>query len=160
MAQTPKDKQSAGTPPQRRGWATALGEEAGAVARSALGRAGFDDPTLVLRWEEIAGAETARLTRPLKLSGDVLTLRAEPGATVFLQHESRPLCERINAFLGRKAVSRLRFVPGPVQARPRAKPRITAKPPVPTTDPAQKYEGPEGLREALLQLAQTRRTPH
>jgi hypothetical protein len=160
MAQSPKDKQSAETPPQRRGWAVALGEDAGAVGRSALGRAGFDDPTLVLRWEEIAGAETARLTRPLRLSGDVLTLRAEPGAAVFLQHESRPLCERINTYLGRTAVSRLKFVPGPVQARPRLKPRITPKAPVPTTDPAQRYEGPERLREALLQLAQARRSPH
>ena len=160
MAQTPKDKQSADAPPKRRGWAAALSEDADAVGRSALGRAGFDDPTLVLRWEEIAGAETARLTRPLKLSGDVLTLRAEPGATVFLQHESRPLCERINTYLGRRVVSRLRFVPGPVQARPRPKPRIAAKAPVPAADPAQKYQGPEGLREALLQLAQTRRPPH
>ena len=81
-------------------------------------RAGFSDPTLVLRWEEIAGSETARLAQPIKLSesasGGVLTLRAEPGAALFLQHDSRALCERINAYLGRTAVSRLRFVQGRV----------------------------------------------
>ena len=77
--------------------------------KTAFVRAGFVDPTLVLRWEEIAGSETAALAQPIKLSegpsGGVLTLKAEPGAALFLQHESRSLCERINAYLGRPAVA-------------------------------------------------------
>jgi hypothetical protein len=164
MAQRRKDKQPELALPYRRGRAEALGNDARAVAQNALDRAGFADPTLVLRWDEIAGPETARIARPLRLSegpsGGVLTLRAEPGAAVFLQHESRTLCERINTYLGRAAVARLKFVPGPVAVRPRPPARPPAKGPVPVTDPARKYEGPEGLREALLKLAQARRPTH
>jgi hypothetical protein len=164
MAQRRKDKQPELPLPARRNRAEALGGDARAVAQGALDRAGFTDPTLVLRWDEIAGPETARLARPLKLSGGpsggVLTLRAEPGAAVFLQHESRTLCERINTYLGRRAVERLKFVPGPIAPRPRLPARPAPKGPVPATDPARKYEGPEGLREALLKLAQARRPAH
>ena len=160
MAQSPKDKQPE-APPARRGRPAALGRDAELAGHSALSRAGFSDPALVLRWDEIAGPETARLARPLRLSegpsGGVLTLMAEPGAAVFLQHDSRTLCERINTFLGRQAVARLKFVPGPVAVRQRVQVRSLPKGPVPAADPARKYVGPEGLREALLKLARIRR---
>jgi len=164
MAQSRKDKQPELPLPPRRGRAAALAQDAEATGRSALSRAGFTDPTLVLRWDEIAGLETARLARPLRLSegpsGGVLTLRAEPGAAVFLQHESRTLCERINTYLGRPAIARLKFVPGPITVRPKAPARPLSKAAVPAADPARKYVGPEGLREALLKLAQARRPGH
>jgi hypothetical protein len=165
MAQTRKDRQPDHTdPPSRRGRAAALGPDAEIAARVALQRAGFADPTLVFRWEEIAGRETALFAQPIKLaesaSGGVLTLRAEPGAALFLQHESRALCERINAYLGRAAVCRLRIVQGPVTSRARPAPSRVNRAPVPSGDPARKYKGPEGLREALLKLAQARRPAH
>ncbi|MGC9954937.1 MAG: DciA family protein [Rhizomicrobium sp.] len=148
--------------PQRRNWVSALASDATVAAQTAFTRAGFSDPTLVLRWEEIAGPETARLARPLRLSegpnGGVLTLKAEPGAALFLQHETRPLCERINGYLGRQAVSRLRFVQGPLVARPAPLVRRETAGSVPPTDPVQKYHGPEGLREALRSLARARRS--
>lgn len=164
MAQSRKDKQPDDAPPPRRGWVGALGPDVELAARTALSRAGFSDPTLVLRWEEIAGSETARLAQPIKISesasGGVLTLRAEPGAALFLQHDSRALCERINAYLGRAAISRLRFVQGPLIPRNRESLPKSAKGPVPAADPARKYDGPEGLRDALLRLAQARRSGH
>src|SRR6185312_6198447 len=163
MAQKPKDKQLPLPLPQRRGKATTLGEEAGPAGKAAFARAGFSDPTLLLHWEEIAGTDTARLTRPLRLtqgpSGGVLTLKTEPGAAVFLQHESRPLCERINTYLGRPVVARLRFVQGTLKQPPPPPVRRKAKSPVPPTDPALKYQGPEGLKEALVRLAKARRPP-
>jgi hypothetical protein len=161
MAQMAKDKQPSDTPPSRRNWVTPLSSEARLASATAFVRAGFADPTLVLRWDEIAGPETARLARPIRFaegpSGGVLTLRSEPGAALFLQHESRSLCERINAFLGSPAVSRLRFVQGPLAARPLPAPPRPRSGPVPASDPAQKYQGPEGLRLALLNLAAARR---
>ena len=160
MAETRKDKQQPDSPSSRRGRATPLGAEAGLTGQTAFVRAGFTDPTLVLRWEEIAGSETAALAQPLKLSdgpsGGVLTLKAEPGAALFLQHESRSLCERINAYLGRPAVARLRFVQGTVTRRANPAPKLRPAGPIPPSDPARKYQGPEGLREALLRLAQGR----
>lgn len=157
MSKSAKDEQ-----PSRRNWVSALGPDATAAARAAFTRAGFPDPSLVLRWEEIAGEATARLTRPVKFSqgpsGGVLTLKAEPGAAVFLQHETRPLCERINAYLGRPVVARLKFIQGPLAPRPlRPSPRPQPEP-VPPDDPSQSYCGPEGLKEALGKLARARRS--
>jgi hypothetical protein len=159
MAQSRKDKQPDDAPPPRRGWATALGAETGALGRNAFAHAGFADPTLVLRWDQIAGPETAALARPIKLSGETLTLKAEPGASLFLQHDSRALCERINAYLGRPAVARLRFVQGTLAEHPKPRPRPARARPAPETDPAQKYQGPEGLKDALLKLAKSRQNP-
>jgi hypothetical protein len=162
MAETRKDKQQPDAPPPRRGWVTPLGTEAGLAGQTAFVRAGFADSTLVLRWEEIAGSETAALAQPIKLSegpsGGVLTLKAEPGAALFLQHESRSLCERINAYLGRPAVARLRFVQGAVVRRAKPAPKRPTASAVLPDDPARKYQGPERLREALLKLAHSRRS--
>jgi hypothetical protein len=157
MARSPDNEQ-----PQRRNWVSPLAPAAAAAAQAAFARAGFPDPTLVLRWEEIAGPETARLARPIRYSqgpnGGVLTLKAEPGAALFLQHDSRSLCERINAYLGQPAVSRLRFVQGPLLPRPAPQLHKTTPGAIPAADPVQKYHGPEGLGEALRNLARARRS--
>ncbi len=148
-------------PPQRRNWVAPLAPDAAVAAQSAFLRAGFTDPTLVVHWTEIAGPETARLARPLRLSqgahGGVLTLLAEPGAAVFLQHETRTLCERINTFLGRPAVARLKFVQGALTQRPEPPPRRKVPEALSPSDPAQCYQGPDGVREALWRLARARR---
>ena len=108
------------SPAVRRNRALAGQWRAGSVANAAFQRAGFSDPTLVLRWQEIAGPEVARLARPLKFSdgpsGGTLTLRAAPGAALFLAHEKRALCDRINAYLGRPAVGAVEIQPGRVPA--------------------------------------------
>ena len=143
----------------RRGYPQAVGNT-GEVALSAMRRAGFDDPTLVLRWREIVGLEVARFARPLKLSegqkGGVLSLMAEPAAAVFLQHQTRALCDRINTYLGRQAVSRLRFVPGPLTALPEPPPRLRPRSQPPPDDPAMGFRGPAPLQAALLRLARAR----
>ena len=59
MAQPDKDKQQ-DAPPPRRNRTEPVAAQAGFAAAAALARAGFADPTLVLRWEEIAGADIAR----------------------------------------------------------------------------------------------------
>ncbi len=149
-------------PPPRRNRTEPIGREASAAATAAFVRAGFRDPTLILRWEEIAGAEVARLARPIKLSdgpsGGTLTLKAEPGASLFLQHETRPLCERINAYLGRPAVSHLRFVQGPLAARAARQPRLRPASAPPPDDPSLTFKGAETLQNALIRLARARRS--
>jgi hypothetical protein len=150
-------------PPQRRNRTEPVAREASHAAMSAFARAGFRDPTLILRWEEIAGREVARMARPIKLTegptGGTLTLKAEPGASLFLQHETRPLCERINAYLGRAAVSRLRFVQGPLAARPAHRPPAKRSTILPQGDPALSFKGRESLQNALIALARTRARP-
>jgi hypothetical protein len=132
------------------------------VGSAAFARAGFADPTLILRWNDIVGPDIARFAEPLKLSegpsGGTLTLRAEPAAAVFLQHQTRALCDRINAFLGRPAVAKLRFVNGAIAARP--EPQRRSKPPAhpPPDDPATHFAGSDQLKAALLNLARARHT--
>src|SRR5262245_51187614 len=76
----------------RRGRAGAAGADLQAQAQGAFARVGFADATLLLRWREIVGADVARMAMPVKLlegpEGAVLTLRSEPGAALFLQHQS------------------------------------------------------------------------
>ena len=145
---------------ERRNRTEAVGRS-GAVGAAAFARAGFSDPTLVLRWVEIVGPDIARFAEPIKLSdgpsGGTLTLRAEPAAAVFMQHQTRALCDRINAFLGSPAIAKLRFVNGAVAARP--EPERHPKPPaqLPAGDPASDFAGSEQLKAALQNLARARR---
>lgn len=153
-----RDDQQPEIPRRNRSEPVARG--AGNLGAAALARNGFRDPTLVLRWEEIAGKDIARIARPMKFSegpsGGTLTLRAEPGAALFLQHETRQLCERINAWLGRTAVTKLRFVQGPLSQKLIHRPPPKRAAHAPADDPALSYKGPESLREALVNLARSR----
>ncbi len=155
----PKPK-SPETPPERRKWVGPVSNDTGVLGAAAFARAGFSDPTLVLQWEKIAGPEVARLARPLRLSqgahGGVLTLMAEPAAAVFLSHETRALAERINTYLGRPAVARLKFVQTALSQPTPPPPIAKLAPDIAPDDPVRTYTGPEGLREALMRLARAR----
>jgi hypothetical protein len=166
MARTPSEKQPdrrkviEEAPPERHNRPLPVGQDAKTAGAFAFVRAGFSDPALVLRWNEIAGAAVARLAQPIKLSqgpsGGTLTLRAAPGAALFLSHEKRSLCERINAYLGHQAVVQLKFVQGaplPARSAPPAQKKPGALPPA---DPSRRYRGPEGLAKALQALARRR----
>lgn len=140
----------------RRGRAKGAGEDALAQGAAAFARAGFPDPGMVLRWSEIAGAEVARVSRPVKFQdsadGGVLTLRCAPGAAVLLQHETRSLIARLNGYLGHRRVGRLRFVTGAVPAPP-----APAKHPSPDRDQGESPP-PANLPGALEKLAKRRRS--
>jgi hypothetical protein len=165
MARSPKETQAKDdTPPQRHNRVMPVGSDVSRAAASAFTRAGFADPTLVLRWSEIAGPEVARLAQPVKFTegplkdgcGGILTLRATPGAALFLAHEKRPLCERINAYLGRPAVAQLKFSQGNLLPRPPAPKLSKPAGPLAPADPSRRYHGPEGLKAALEALARRR----
>ena len=140
----------------RRGRALPLANDALAQTAGALKLAGFADPALVLRWEEIAGAEVARVAVPLKLQegpdGGILTLQSEPGAAVFLQHETRALIERLNGFLGNKRISRIRFVPAQLGDMPEPPSHPSIKRALPNGG-----EAAQGLTGALQHMAGLRR---
>jgi hypothetical protein len=140
----------------RRGRSAAIAADAGTLVAGAFARRGFTDPTLVLRWRDIVGAQVADLAVPVRLSegpsGATLTLKAEPGAALFLQHESRQLCARINAWAGRPLISKLRFIQGQLAERPE-NPVARQPTPLSPTDPVQRFTGQRNLKAALLALA-------
>jgi hypothetical protein len=157
MAKSPEETQ-----PSRRNRAAPVGGDAGATAAGAFLRMGFTDPTLVLRWREIAGTEVSRLCQPLRFSegpqGGTLTLKALPGAALFLGHETRTLTARINQYLGRPAVARLKFVQGNFAAPRPATVLRRAAAGISGADPSNAWRGPESLKAALLALARWRET--
>jgi len=143
----------------RRGRARAAGEDTSNQVAAVLAKAGFSDPTLVLRWRDIVGDDVARIAQPTKLTrgadGDVLTLKCETGATVFLQHETRSLIQRINTYLGGSQVARLKLVGGQLTSlgQPPEHPqrRSTRE-----AEDARQTDTKPSLSEALSKLARRR----
>src|SRR6187402_1551411 len=118
------------------------------VFSDAYARQGFAARELVTRWAEIAGAEVAAHSEPLKIQWPrpvegqpqepaTLVLRVEGPMALEIQHSSDVILQRVNRFFGWHAVGRLALRQGPLSRRP--KPR---RPPPP--DP-----------EAVAQVAET-----
>lgn len=138
----------------RRGRVGAVAADALNHAASAFQRAGFSDLSLVTRWPDIAGEAVAAVAEPVKLvegaEGAVLTLRCEAGAAVFLQHETRALLNRVNAFMGSGRISRIRLVPGTLA-------RVKEPPHHPGLDRKPLPEAEPGLAAAIDRLSSLRR---
>ena len=83
-----------------------MARDAGLAGGAAFARAGFADPPWCCAGRRSPGRRSRGIARPLQIQrrriGGVLTLLAEPGAALFLGHESRALTARINAYLGRR----------------------------------------------------------
>lgn len=126
-------------------------------------RQGFASSELVTHWPEIVGDEIANLAEPLKIQWGredgleaaepaTLVLRVEGPAAIEVQHLSPVILERLNQFLGWRAVGRIRLrqAPNPVAATPRRpKPPTAAE-----TEAVAKTLSVEdqSLRDALARL--------
>lgn len=94
-------------------------ERAGSLVDAQVRRAGeargFAVARLLTHWEEIVGLETARSTRPAKVSyaregfGATLTVLTTGSMAPMLQMKEPQIRERINAVYGYAAISRVRF---------------------------------------------------
>ena len=158
MKRSKKSSDAPHSPTARRGRAGPAGEDALSHAAAALQRAGFPDATLVLRWREIAGADIARVAEPLRLTdgpeGGVLTLKCDPGAAVFLQHQTRDLMERLARYLGPGRIARVRLISGEFE-----RPRGPADHPQAGMAESEDGASPASLSQALARLDQRRRRP-
>jgi hypothetical protein len=102
-------------------------------------------------WPSIVGPAFAPLTVPQRLTSGTLTIACSGPMAMELQHVAPALMERVNAYLGHVAVTRLRLV----QAAP---PRPPAPPPAaprPASDAARTAVAglpPSELRDALERL--------
>lgn len=85
--------------------------------RAAGEKRGFAAARLLTHWEEVVGSETARLTRPVRLSwargnrsaglGATLTLATVGASAPLVQMMAPQIRERVNACLGYAAVARI-----------------------------------------------------
>lgn len=121
-----------------RPFAKPLREIAGKIVGETFTRQGFASAELVTRWAEIAGAEIAAHSEPIKIqwtrsasdpspasergSGrgqerepGTLVLRVEGPAAIEIQHQGDVICERVNRFLGWRAVARLALRQAPLR---------------------------------------------
>ncbi|SFR16498.1 DUF721 domain-containing protein [Poseidonocella sedimentorum] len=142
----------------------------GRIRRASESR-GFAQTRLLTHWEEIAGAETAAMSRPVEVSygrkgfGATLTLLTTGASAPLLEMQKEAIRRKVNACYGYNAIARIRitqtaatgFAEGEVSfAHGRAKRRAEA-----IADPAvckaatemAHPVGDDGLRQALELLA-------
>src|SRR3954468_7082555 len=100
----------------------------GDVFSDAYAKQGFASRELVTRWAEIAGADVAAHSEPLKIQWPrpvegqpqqpaTLVLRGEGPMALEIQHSSDVILERVNRFLGWNAVGRLALRQAPLSRR-------------------------------------------
>ncbi len=118
-----------------RAFAKPLRDLVGKVVGEAFTRQGFASAELVTRWAEIAGAEVAAHSEPIKIQwrrpadGEerepgTLVLRVEGPAAIEIQHLANVICDRVNRFLGWRAVARLALRQAPLMRGERKPVRI------------------------------------
>lgn len=126
---------------------------------------------LEARWVEIVDERLARVCRPIKLikgrgnTGGVLELRVVGPAALLVQHQTQDIIDRVNLFLGSKAVEKLRISQGPVKplpasatstARSRQRPTLPPMAPAAQAELDASLDGvPERLKAALLKLGRS-----
>src|SRR5947207_600884 len=98
------------------------------VFSDAYAKQGFAARELVTRWAEIAGADVARHSEPLKIQWPrpvegqpqepaTLVLRVDGPMALEIQHASDVILERVNRFLGWNAIGRLALRQAPLSRR-------------------------------------------
>ena len=128
----------------------------------AFARQGFASAELVTRWDDIVGHEIAAHSEPIKLrwprrtdddgEAGTLVLRVEGPAAIEIQHLAALICERVNRFLGWRAVERLALRQAPLRRRqPRAARTEDPAAAAPTAETLSDIKDDE-LKEALARL--------
>src|SRR6201989_2108276 len=103
------------------------------VFSDAYAKQGFAARELVTRWGEIAGAEVAAHSQPLKIQWPrpvegqpqepaTLVLRVDGPMALEIQHASGVILQRVNRFFGWSAVGRLALRRAPLSRREKPKP--------------------------------------
>jgi hypothetical protein len=121
-------------------FAKQLRDVAGKIVGKTFVQQGFGSAELVTRWTDIVGADIAAHSEPVKIqwaravppkgerSGRMqepgtLLLRVEGPAAIEIQHLTNVICDRVNQFLGWRAVARIRLQQAPLRRGERTKTR-------------------------------------
>jgi hypothetical protein len=152
-----------------RPFAKPLREIAGKIVGETFKRQGFVSAELVTRWSEIVGAEIAAHSEPIKIQwmrpadGDerepgTLVLRVEGPAAIEVQHLANVICERVNRFVGWRAVARLALRQAPLR---RERKSTRAADPIAAARVAETLSdiGDEGLKAAVARLGAAIKRP-
>ena len=93
-------------------------------ARKMLGKKAFAEADVICHWKDIAGEETARFSRPLKIdfkkderTKGTLWIEISGGAFALeIQSKSTMLINKVNTFFGYEAVSAIKMIQNPAVA--------------------------------------------
>jgi hypothetical protein len=121
--------------------ARAIADVAGRCVGRAFSRQGFTSVELITRWEDIVGQAIAIHAEPVKIQWSrqsdpddaepaTLVLRVEGPTILEIQHLSNVILERVNSFLGYRAVGRLALRQAPLQ---RTRKPMRPRPPDPAS---------------------------
>lgn len=126
-----------------RSFAKPLRDLVGKSVGQAFRRQGFASAELVTRWNEIVGGEIAAHSEPIKIQWSrpmtgaepdpgTLVLRVDGPAAIEVQHLGNVICERVNRFMGWRAVARIALRQAPLRrterrTRPVADPAAAAR---------------------------------
>jgi hypothetical protein len=146
-----------------RAFARPLRDLVGKAVGDAFRKQGFASAELVTRWPDIVGAEIAVHSEPIKIQWQrpiegeerkpgTLVLRVNGPAAIEIQHLTSVICERVNRFLGWRAVARIGLRQAPLRhgaVKPRRTPDAAAAARVAAT--LSDIEDEE-LRQALSRL--------
>lgn len=165
----PDDPDTTPRPPDdaasRKGRMQALAAALPRIAGKALGKRGLAEGGLVADWSAIVGPALAQSCLPVKLAfagrdrrEGTLHLRVAGAIALELQHLEPQLIERINGYVGYRAVARLKLERGPLP-RPARAPRL-AEPEMPALAPDEEAAigdavapvTDDALRESLARL--------
>src|ERR1700722_16812567 len=118
-----------------RPFAKPLREIAGKIVGETFTQQGFATAELVTRWSDIVGMEIAVHSEPIKIQwtrpadGEAaepgaLVLRVEGPAAIEIQHLANVICERVNQFVGWRAVARIALRQAPLRRGERKPARV------------------------------------
>ena len=151
------------------------------IVGETFNRQGFASAEMVTRWTEIVGPEISAHSEPIKIqwtrpapsppspaSGGgsgwghepgTLVLRVEGPAAIEIQHLGDVICERVNRFLGWRAVARLALRQAPLRRTERQ--AVRAADPVVAAQIAESLSdvGNDELRAALARLGAAIKRP-
>ncbi|HKO08155.1 MAG TPA: DUF721 domain-containing protein [Alphaproteobacteria bacterium] len=136
------------------GGARSLAQLLPKLTRAVMGKRGFAEAGLLTDWPAVVGQDIAAKALPERLdfprgerSEGTLHLRVEGAWALAFQHLEPQLLERINAYFGYRAVSRLKLHQGPLPRRAETPPPGTAPSAVEKSGAAAAAEA--GLAEEL-----------
>jgi hypothetical protein len=154
-------------------FAKQLRDVAGKIVGKTFVQQGFGSAELVTRWTDIVGADIAAHSEPIKIhwargvldhssprrerSGGMqepgtLLLRVEGPAAIEIQHLTNVICDRVNQFLGWRAIARIRLQQAPLRRGQRAKTRAPDAAAVARIAAAMPESADEDLKQALARL--------
>ena len=133
------------------------------IALAAFQRHGFASAELAAQWPAIAGDSVAAISAPGKISwprandksaqkqGGTLTLNAAQGRALELQYATPRIIERVNQFLGYRAITAIRVIQSDFS--PQVKHSITAPSPSPAWEESLATIAEPELQAALRRMA-------